>query len=97
MNYVREPASHQTLPTRTGSQSPPQTPQSLSKIAVEWKPEPNFSPEPEPKSESHQVREPPSPSVPGGILVEYEGKRWSPDHTPATEGELRQVRTKLFE
>lgn len=48
----------------------------------ELTPKPNFIPE------SYQLREQATPSVPVGVLVEYEGMDWNPDHTPDTEGEM---------
>lgn len=47
---------------------------------MDFKSEPTADPEPNP-AESGQVREPASTSIPEGVLVEYEGIEWSPDHT----------------
>ncbi|ROL27920.1 hypothetical protein DPX16_11050 [Anabarilius grahami] len=47
--------------------------------------EPTIAPEPEPHSESDQVCEPATSSVPVGLLVEYEGMEESPAHTPIVE------------
>ncbi len=51
--------------------------------------------EPEPQECSDQVREPATPSIPEGVLVEIEGLEGSPAHTPAAEVEL-QLATGLY-
>ncbi len=48
-----------------------------------------IAPEPEPQDKSDQVREPATPSIALGVLVEFEGMVLNPVHSPTAEGELQ--------
>lgn len=47
-------------------------------VPVTKETEPSIALEPEPKEKSDQVRDPATTSVPEGILLEFQGMKWSP-------------------
>lgn len=72
-------------------------PVSSMKPELDQMPEVIFVLVPEPITESVQVREPATMSIPEGVLMEIECMEWSPAHTLTTEGVLCLVHKQWYD